>query len=331
MGRPGPYWSLARPAKLRSGFVVLLGRPNVGKSTLLNALLGRKVAIVSPHPQTTRTHLLGIYNTPPGASPRGQIVFVDTPGLHRSATPMNRAMLRQARQALEGRDLTLLMVDVTRAPGAEDAYAAQMLDAGQEEGGEAGAAAGGGAPPVILVLNKIDRLADKRALLPLLERYRQQNRYAAIVPISARSGEQLGVLVEEILRLLPSGPAYFPAEQSTDQPEEFFAAELIREQALRLTREEVPHALAVAIERFEPGPRARIEAVLYCEREGQKAILIGRRGEMIRQIGAAARAEIERELPHLGPRLFLGLRVEVRPRWRADAAFLRRLDWRGES
>lgn len=312
------------PARLRSGFVTLLGRPNVGKSTLLNALLGRKVAIVSPHPQTTRGQLLGIYDTPPGQKPRGQIVFVDTPGVHKAATPLNRAMLRQVRQALEGRDLALLVTDVTRAPGAEDEFAAAML-----------AAPADGPPnqrwapaPVILVLNKIDRLADKRELLPMLERHRQQREYAAILPVSARTGEQVPRLLGEILRLLPSGPAYFPPGQGSDQPDEFFAAELIREQALACTRAEVPHALGVAIERFLPGPRPRIEAVLYCEREGQKAILIGHRGEIIRQIGTAARAEIERRLPQLSHGLFLGLRVEVRPHWRADPDFLRRLDWR---
>lgn len=311
------------PARLRSGFVTLLGRPNTGKSTLLNAVLHQKVAIVSPHPQTTRGQLLGIYNTPEGQKPRGQIVFADTPGLHQGASPLDREMLRQARQALDSRDLALLLKDVTRAAGPEDAFAAALLaDPGTQR--PAGAA---GPPPVILVLNKIDRLTDKRELLPLLERHRQERDYAAIVPISARTGEQVGVLVQEILRLLPVGPAYFPPGQTTDQPEEFFAAELIREQALALTREEVPHALAVAVEHFAAAPRARIEAILYCERPGQKAILIGRRGEMIRQIGTAARAAIERHLPHLG-RLFLQLRVEVRPRWRHDPEFLRRLDWR---
>lgn len=309
------------PARLRSGFVTLLGRPNTGKSTLLNTLLQRKVAIVSPHPQTTRGQLLGIYNTPEGQKPRGQIVFVDTPGLHKGASPLDREMLRQARQALESRDLALLLKDVTRAPGAEDEFAAAML---ADAAGQRAAAAPG--PPVILVLNKIDRLADKRALLPLLDRYRQERDYAAIVPISARTGDQIPVLLQEILRLLPVGPAYFPPGQASDQPEEFFAAELIREQALALTREEVPHALAVAVEHFAAGPRARIEATLYCEREGQKAILIGRRGEMIRQIGTAARAELERQLPQLG-RLFLQLRVEVRPHWRQDPEFFRRLDW----
>ncbi len=326
---PGRTPSDRRRGRLRSGFVALIGRPNVGKSTLLNALLGHKVVIVSPHPQTTRTHVLGVYNTPPGVRPHGQIVFADTPGLHRSATPLNREMLRHARQALEGRDLALLVMDATRSAGPEDAYAAQLLDAP----GGAGAPARGAEPappPVILVVNKIDRVADKRALLPLLNQYRQQRDYAAVVPVSARSGEQLDVLIQEILRLLPTGPAYFPPEQTTDQPETYFIAELIREQALRLTRQELPHALTVAVEDFTRGPRPRIEAIVYCEREGQKAILIGRHGAMIREIGVAARAEIERHLPQLGRPLFLALRVEVHPHWRADPAFLRRLDWRGQ-
>ncbi|MGH9491517.1 MAG: GTPase Era [Terriglobales bacterium] len=314
------------PTRLRSGFVAILGRPNVGKSTLLNTLLGRKVAIVSAHPQTTRTRLLGIYNTPAGMKPRGQIVFIDTPGVHKAASPFHRAMLRQAQEALEGRDLAILMMDVTRAPGPEDDYAAAMLATPD------GAPGANAAPPVILALNKIDRLHDKSALLPLLERHSQRRSYAAIVPISARTGEQVPVLVQEILRLLPSGPAYYPPGQVTDQPDEFLVAELIREQALRLTREEVPHALGVSIESFDPGPASpRIEAVLYCEREGQKAILIGRRGAMIREIGTAARAEIQRQLPHLGDRLFLGLRAEVRTAWRQHPAYLSQMDWRGSS
>lgn len=333
----------------RSGFAAVIGRPNVGKSTLLNTLLRRKVAIVTPHPQTTRARLLGVLSV--AGSERhaaGQIVFLDTPGIHRARTPLNRRLLRQTRTALEDSDLALFVVDATRRWGAEDEFALRMLadsaarrggEPRDESGGESAAEPAADPPPAILVVNKIDRLADKRALLPLLGELSARHPFAATIPVSAKTGDQTEALVKEILARLPHGPEYFPAGMQTDQPEMFRAAEIIREKAMLATRAELPHALAVGIEAMDLGARPRISAVIYCEREGQKAILIGRGGEMIKRIGVEARAEIEAGLERgeggageaaaRGRRpLYLELRVETRPNWRRDERFLRHLDYR---
>ncbi len=310
--------SQPEPGGLRSGFIAIVGRPNVGKSTLLNRILGRKLAIVTPHPQTTRTHLLGIYRQPAeGLRPAAQLILVDTPGVHRGKTQHNREMLRHVRQGLEGRDAALLMADVTRPFGAEDAQALELVrlpDAGPSP------------LPVVLALNKIDRLRDRRELLPILEAWKKRHDFAALVPISAQTGEQTDRLLQVLIELLPQGPEYFPEGQITNQSDRFLAAELVREAAMRRLRDELPHAIAVQIEKLEPGPRlTRIEAVIYCEREGQKAILVGQHGEQIRAIGIQARRELEK---HLATQVFLGLHVAVREQWREDRGFLRHLEAR---
>ncbi|HZT74163.1 MAG TPA: GTPase Era [Terriglobales bacterium] len=312
---------MAKKRDFRSGFVAVLGRPNVGKSTLVNALVERKVAIVTPHPQTTRTHLLGIVDVRAGERhPAGQIVLVDSPGIHKAGTPYNRQLLRHVRDALEGRDLALLVMDVTRPAGSEDAFALELLR-------QAGSA------PAILVLNKIDRLKDKSALLPIIADCSRRFAFAEIVPVSALTGEQIPALVAAILAHLPSAPRQFPQGTVTDQTEQFWISEVIREKAMLATRQELPHALAVRIEAFELEPKPRIAAVIVCERPGQKAILIGKGGDTIKRIGTEARPEIEELLGERlrGRNLFLQLRVEVRAGWRADETFLRQLDWRTSS
>ena len=283
----------------------------------MNALLGQKVAIVTPHPQTTRTHLLGVLHRPDG-----QVVFIDTPGVHRSRTVLNREMMRSVQAGLEGRDLALLMVDVTRGFGAEDSLALDLLQSGAEDN------PGGPSLPTLLVLNKIDRLADKRELLPIIDDYRKRLAFTAIIPVSALKGEGLDLLTQNILEHLPEGPEYFPAGQITDQPERFTISEIIREKAMALTRAEVPHTIAVQIERLEASPRlTSIGASIVCERPGQKAILVGHRGEMIRRIGTQARQELE---PLLGRRIFLELHVLVREDWRENPRWVARLNWRRE-
>jgi len=310
-------------APFHSGFATLVGRPNTGKSTLLNALLGRKLAIVTPHPQTTRTHLLGILNVAAStAHPAGQIVLVDTPGVHRGRGHLSRSMARSVRTGLEGRDLSLLLADVTRPFGAEDQLALDMLRAPNEET----------PTPAFLLLNKIDRLPHRNDILPTIDAWRARYNFAEILPISALHGANLELLIAKILALLPPGPEYFSPEQATDQPEHFLIAEIIREQAMLQTQAEVPHTLAVRIEADESkaqrlGTLRVLTAALYCERPGQKAILIGREGEMIRRIGTAARHELEAVLD---TRVFLELRVLVRSEWRQDPRFLAGLDFRRE-
>jgi GTPase len=291
----------------RSGFVSLIGRPNAGKSTLLNALVGRKVAIVADKPQTTRTSIQGVLHTP-GA----QIVFVDTPGIHKADTPLNKRLMHAVRTALEERDLLLFVADASRPFGEDDQRATQLL-------GKTGT-------PALLVLNKIDLLKDKSRLLSLIEQYKAGFAFADYLPVSATRGEGLTELTTAVIERLPEGPAYFPEDYLTDQPERFLAAELIREKALAATRQEVPHAVAVHVDRWEETPRlTRIFATLRVEREGQKRILIGTSGAMLKRIGTLARQEIERLL---GIHVYLDLHVRVQPAWREKSAFLDALDWR---
>ena len=295
------------PEKFVSGFVSLLGRPNAGKSTLLNALVGEKLAIVADKPQTTRTLVQGVWT-----GPNAQVVFLDTPGIHKPDTPLNRRMMETVREALEHRDLLIYIADA----------AAPLADA-EMEGIELIASAG---TPAILALNKIDRVQEKGRLLPLIERYREAYDFAEYFPISALRGQGVEELREAVVARLPEGPAYFPEEHVTDQPERFLAAELIRERILRETRQEVPHAVAVLVEEWEEKPNiTRIAATVYVEREGQKAILIGSRGAMLKKIGTLARGEMERMF---GRRIFLELFVRVQPDWRRDGRFLDELDWR---
>lgn len=290
----------------RAGFVSILGRPNAGKSTLLNTLLGTKVAIVAPRPQTTRTAIQGVL-TMPGA----QIIFIDTPGIHQSKTLLNKRMMEAVRAAAPA-DVVLFLVDALEPFTEQDAHAVDLVKTVQA--------------PAIAVLNKVDRLRPKARLLELIGRYRALHDFAAYVPISARTGEGLDVLKQEILARLPEGPALYPKDYLTDVPERFMAAELIREQALRLTREEVPHAVAVLIDRWEDtGKLLRIAATIYVERPGQKTILIGAGGSMLKKIGTHAREGIE---TMTGKKVFLETFVKVRPRWREDPQFLAAVDWR---
>lgn len=291
----------------RSGFVSILGRPNTGKSTLLNALVGTKVAIVADKPQTTRISIQGVVTTP-----GSQIVFLDTPGIHKADSPLNKRMMDAVRAALEERDLLLLLADVSRRFGEEDEHALGILKRSDT--------------PALLVVNKIDLLREKGLLLPLIDRYRALHEFADIVPVSALTGEGLEMLRNEIVSRLPEGPAYFPEDHITDQPERFLAAELVREKILHETREEVPHSVAVLVDAWEETPRlVRIYATVLVERDGQKAILIGKGGAMMKRVGTQARLEMEALLGH---KIYLDLRVKVQPKWREQAGFLNALDWR---
>ncbi len=295
-----------------SGFVSIIGRPNAGKSTLLNRLVGQKVAIVTHKPQTTRCRIQGIVHVKPKKGrPAGQIVFIDTPGVHKPDSPLNRRMMQEVREALESRDLILLIVDVTQPFGAGDQF---TLDLVKKAGG-----------PVFLLLNKIDRIA-KGKLLPIIEEYRRRHDFAEIFPISAQTGDGLTELLDAIVRALPEGPRYFPEDQVTDQPERFLASEIVREKVLIATGQEVPYAATVLVEQWEEKERlTRIAAAIYVEREGQKGILIGRAGQMLKKIGTLAREELE---GLLGTRVFLQLFVKVQPGWRESREFLEGLDWR---
>lgn len=301
----------------RSGFVTLLGRPNTGKSTLLNTVLGTKVAIVSTRPQTTRTRLQGVLTRE-----EAQIVFVDTPGIHQPTSRMNEQMMRAVREALEGVDLALLLLDASRRGNEEDDLALEMTRRFRG--------------PSFLVLNKIDLIA-KPALLPLIDHYRRQHDFRQIIPLSARTGENCDALVKEIIGSLPEGPAYFPPDTLTDQPVRFLAGEIIREKVFQAMRQEVPYSTAVVVERFqepeesggETGPRrlVRIQATIYVERPGHKGILIGAQGQMLKAIGRAARLELEGLLE---AKVYLELYVKTREDWRQAAGVERLIDWRHE-
>lgn len=333
----------------RSGFVSIVGRPNAGKSTLLNALLGQKIAIVTHKPQTTRTRIHGVLEVPmkkrtstaPG-HPAAQVILVDTPGVHKPETQLDRRMMQEVHDALASRDAVLFIVDAThRLPIALDAQrsgnpfgtAKRAMSAAEDQ--FALSLVKKLDCPVILVLNKIDAVR-KTDLLPLIAYWSEEHNFADVVPISARKGEGLELLLEKIIGVLKEGKRYFPRNQVTDQPERFLAAELIREKVLTLTGEEVPYATAVMIERYEEPvsmkktkdgklPVTKISAAIFCEREGQKAILIGKQGEMLKRIGTSARKEIE---SLLGTRVFLELFVKVQEQWRSSRAFIEDLDWR---
>jgi len=291
----------------RSGFASLVGRPNAGKSTLLNALIGEKLAIVSDKPQTTRTTIQGVVNLP-GA----QIVFIDTPGIHKSTTLFNRRMMQTVRTALADRDVLLYVADASIPFSMEDAEAAAVLK--------------NLSTPALLLANKIDRVQDKRKLLPYIEQFKAVREFDEYIPVSATTGEGLDRVREAIVSRLPEGPAYFPADHVTDQPERFMAAEMIREQILRHTRQEVPHSVAVLIERWEESTKiTKIGATIYVERDGQKAIVIGAGGASLKKIGTLARHEIEKLLDRP---VFLELFVKVQKDWRENPEFLNAIDWR---
>lgn len=296
----------------RSGFVSIIGLPNAGKSTLLNSLVGEKIAIVTQKPQTTRNRIQGILNVKARKGrPAGQIVFVDTPGVHKAESRLSRRMVKEIHQALESRDLILWVVDAGERFSPADE---QVLEIIRKSAG-----------PVFLLLNKVDNVR-KEKLLPLIEQYSKMHSFQQVVPISALRKDGLDVVVDKVIRALPEGPRYFPEDQLTDQPERFLASEIIREKVLLQTGEEVPYATAVLIDRYEELPKlSRIAATIYCEREGQKGILIGKGGDKLKKIGSAARQELEYLL---NKKIFLELFVKVKPAWRQSAGFVEDLDWR---
>ena len=297
---------------LRSGYVCILGRPNAGKSTLLNALVGEKLAIVTNKPQTTRSRIQGFINVPgKKGGTAGQIILIDTPGVHRPDSSLGRKMMAEVRQALETCDLIWLIVDATEKFGTGDQAA---LNLAKNSG-----------RPVLLLLNKID-VIHKDKLLPLIAEWNARFEFREIIPVSALRKDGLDRLLQATLQLLPVGPKYFPEDQITDQPLRFLAAEIVREQVLLATKEEVPYATTVIVDSFEENPKlTRIAATIYCEREGQKGILVGKRGEMLKRIGTQARLALERLL---GTKVFLELFVKVKPGWRESRQFVEDLDWR---
>jgi len=291
--------------KRHAGFVAIVGRPNAGKSTLLNRFVGQKVAIVTSKPQTTRNRIQGIVT-----HPQGQVVFIDTPGVHEADSALNRQMMREVAAALEGIDVLLLMVDAIRALPQEDAL---LLEKAKRFEGK-----------TILALNKIDRIP-KPKLLPLMDAFSKAFPFAALMPISALRGDGCEELLEEVFKNLPEGEPFFPEDQITDQPERFLAGEIIREKAIQLTYHEVPHALAVIVDKFEETPKLlRIEVTMHVERDSQKKILIGHKGDMLKRIGTQARKELE---SLLGTKIFLGLFVKVMPNWRENPMQVRELNW----
>jgi GTP-binding protein Era len=297
----------------RSGFVCILGRPNAGKSTLLNALVGEKLAIISPKPQTTRNRIQGVVHVPKKKGKGGgQIVLVDTPGVHRPDSSLGRKMMVEVREALEGCDLVLVIMDVTRKFDPRDQFALDLLKRPKTK--------------AFLILNKVDLIREKSKLLPMIEEYRKLYNFSEVIPISALKRNGLDALLEMVIAALPAGPAYFPEDQITDQPARFMAAEIIREQVLVNTSEEIPYATTVIVENFEEGSRlTRVAATIYCERDGQKGILVGKGGLMLKKIGTSARIQIERMM---GTKVFLELYVKAEPGWRDSRRFVEELDWR---
>ena len=294
-----------KKGSFRAGFVAIVGRPNAGKSTLLNHLVGQKIAIVTSKPQTTRNRVQGIVT-----QKRGQIVFIDTPGLHAPDSALGRQMMHEVAAAVEGIDLLLLIVDASRVFPHTDSM---LIEKAQRFAGK-----------TILVLNKVDAVP-KPKLLPLIERFRKEFDFAAIVPLSALKGSGCDGLLDEIFLHLPEGHPYFPEDQVTDQPERFLAAEIVREKAIRALHHELPYALAVFVDKFEANPRlVHIEATLNVERDTQKKILIGHKGAMLKKIGTEARKDLE---SLLGTKVFLGLYVKVAQDWRDNPQRVRELDW----
>ena len=287
---------------MKAGFISLLGRPNAGKSTLLNHFVGQKLAIVSDKPQTTRHRIVGVKNVE-GA----QLVFIDTPGIHKPVHRMNRRMVDAALDTLREVDVVVLVVDVTAPPGAGDQFVVDLVERSQA--------------PAVLALNKTD-LIRKPKLLPLIDRYAHAQRFRAIVPISALSGDGVTALTGEIVSALPEGDPLYPEEYLTDQTERTLAAELIREKVLRHTREELPYSTAVVIDQFEDAVEdkpTRIFASILVDQDSQKPIVVGKGGEMIKRIGTEARQDLEEML---GGRVYLDLHVKVRQDWREDDRLL---------
>src|SRR5215472_14075464 len=285
----------------KCGFVTLAGRPNAGKSTLLNKLIGQKIAIVSDKPQTTRNRITGVLS-----HAEGQIAFVDTPGIHKPGYEMNRRMMAITVDALATVAIVLFIVDATEPPGAGDKFSLDLVK--------------GVSKPTFLVLNKIDRFKDKSKLLPLIERYRSVYEFTEVIPLSALTGDGVEWLTGKLFDSLPPGPRLFPDDTLTDQPERLMVAEIVREKVLESTGQEIPYVTAVVTEGWEERDTiTRIECVVYVEKPSERAIIIGRAGQKLKQIGSAARRDIELLL---GRHVYLGLFVKVRQRWRNDERFL---------
>lgn len=293
----------------KSGFVSIIGRPNVGKSTLLNQVVGQKVAIMSDKPQTTRNKIHGVYTTE-----ASQIVFLDTPGIHKPQSKLGDYMMKVAESTFREVDAILFLVDVVDGIGGGDRYIMDQLHDVKT--------------PVILVLNKIDQVHPE-TLLPVIEKYSKLYDFAEIIPISARNGNNVTTLLEQTMKYLSEGPQYYPADQITDHPEQFVCAELIREKILHLTREEIPHSIAVAIEdmKVEPNGIVHISAIIFVERDSQKGIIIGKKGDLLKEIGKRARHDIE---SLLGSKIFLELWVKVQKDWRNHERVLRELGFRND-
>ncbi|MBL8193748.1 MAG: GTPase Era [Blastocatellia bacterium] len=295
---------------IHSGIVAFIGRPNSGKSTLLNKLVGEKIAAVSDKPQTTRTQIKGILNLP-----KGQIVFVDTPGVHKPGYKLNRRMMQAVAEALQSVDIVILMRDVSIKMGQGERY---VLDLIKES-----------ARPTFLLLNKVDLVKDKTSLLPIIDFYRQEYEFQEVIPLSARTGKNTNILVDKLLEHLPIGPRLFEEDTLTDRSMRSIAAEMVREKVLRFTGEELPFVTAVVTEYWQENAKeANINCAIYVERDSQRAIILGRAGQKIKQIGSAARKDIEHLL---GKRIFLSLFVKVKENWRNDERVLDELGLEGVS
>lgn len=283
----------------KSGYVAIVGAPNVGKSTLLNQLLKQKISITAPKPQTTRNRIIGILTTSDY-----QIVFVDTPGIHKAQDEFNRGLVETALSALGEADAVLFMIELENARSSTNEFILENLRRVNT--------------PVVLVINKTDAVKNKEALLPLIQSYREKFDFRAVIPISALTGSGTGDILDEITGLLPEGPQYYPEDYVTDQPERFFVAELVREKVFHLVRQEIPYAVAVVVDKFTEMPEKElieIDATINVERESQKAIIIGKGGQMLKEIGKQARREIE---IFLGCHIYLGLFVRVQKNWRKN-------------
>ncbi|SEK93732.1 GTPase Era [Paenibacillus sp. OK003] len=288
----------------KSGFVAIIGRPNVGKSTLMNQVIGQKIAIMSDKPQTTRNKIHGVYT-----SEHQQIVFLDTPGIHKRQSKLGDYMNQTALNTLGEVEAALFLIDASEGMGGGDRYIAEQLKNIRT--------------PVILVMNKIDKI-EPEALLPLIEEYRKLHNFAEIVPVSAKLGSNVNTLLEQLGKYLPEGPQYYPDDQVTDHPEQFVCAELIREKILQMTREEVPHSIAVTIEdmKVQDNGVVYISAVIFVERDSQKGIIIGKQGALLKEVGKRARQDIQNLL---GSKIFMDLWVKVKKDWRNQDRVLRDL------
>lgn len=295
----------------KSGFAALIGRPNVGKSTLLNTILGQKVAIMSDKPQTTRNRIHGVYT-----DARGQIVFLDTPGIHKPKSRLGDYMVKVAVNTLQEVDVVCWIVDVEEKLGPGDRFVAGLLEQVKT--------------PVFLLVNKIDRVHPEK-LLPFIDQFRETLSFTEVIPISALQGNNVRTVIDHIFQQLPAGPKYYPEDQLTDHPEQFIAAELIREKILHKTREEIPHSIAVVIEDMEQRDDHKgtvyIRATIFTERKSQKGILIGKQGQMLQAVGKEARLDIERLL---GSPVYLDLWVKVKHDWRNEERMLQRFGYRDE-